>query len=158
MQMYSVSARNLYRISPWYRLKPLYLIFRKTDRTGQDCPCPWLAVSARPSDPSQGCWLGPDCARTVAIIISLRSPSYSQSTPPGSPPVQPARRIRKHSQLAGLGLEIFSAPRWWGRHCRISASFHTMFFMCCFTCCWSVCLWRTCPELPGQFGFWEWLE
>ena len=57
MQMYSVSARNLYRISPWYRLKPpLYLIFRKTDRTGQGCPCPCWCQFYHPTPLKDAGW------------------------------------------------------------------------------------------------------
>ena len=132
MQMYSVSARSLYRISPWYRLKPL--IFRKTDRPGPGCPCPWRR---QPGWPGVSCTIrplsrmlaGPGLWQpwlTGAIIISLRSPPTQRATQsdtatvnnhhvrlqsswPGQPEL--VRRIRKYSQQAVLGMDIFSGSK-----------------------------------------------
>ena len=78
-----------------------------------------LLLSVLPSDPSQGCWLVQDCASTTtdwltgAISISLRSQSYSQQRS-CSPPIflqRGARRIRKYSQQAAAGKDIFSGTK-----------------------------------------------
>ena len=69
MQMYAVSARNLYRISPWYRASASIFDFAR--QTGQaravlvpDEGSQAGLVSVVPSDPSQGCWQVQDCGST----------------------------------------------------------------------------------------------
>ena len=136
MQIYSVSARVLYRISPWYRLKPL--IFRKTarqDRPGLSLSLTELVVSVRPSDPSQGCWCWPStdwhCWLTGAIIISLRSPQLQPATAnnhhdrlqSSCSDQPPARWWWWGAGQAVLGMSIFSGSKVVVGDCRICSSF-----------------------------------
>ena len=120
MQMYSVSARNLYRISPWYRLKPpLYLIFRKTDRTGQETVLVLAGVSST-IRPLSRMLAGPGLCGTTTDWLEQSSFHWGHRATVNSHHVrlqsscteQPGvRSIRKYSQQAAAGKDIFSGTK-----------------------------------------------
>ena len=119
MQMYSVSARNLYRISPWYRLKPLYLIFRKTDRTGQETVLVLAGVSST-IRPLSRMLAGPGLCGTTTDWLEQSSFHWGHRATVNSHHVRlqsscteqsGVRSIRKYSQLAVARNGIFSCTK-----------------------------------------------